>query len=308
VNLPLNPLVVRELRGGLRSGRRIALLTFCLAVISVFFLGIYLVTAASLGSSSGGVGVAIGASFFPIVVGVELFLICVMTPAQTAGAIVNERERQTYDVLLITPLAPRQIVLGKFGASLAYLVLLLVAALPIESLAFLMGGVDPVELLLASLLELATLALFGSLGLWSSAIFRGSRASTAFAYTVSGILTLGLPVLALFASPLIGSVDPSLLQQPPAWLIYLGEVLAATNPWLTAGLTEAQLQAGFPLFWFHETLGKTSVMLPGPWLLFLVLYATGSLLCLVATGRSVRRRRARHGRIGRWGHRGRRRG
>ncbi|HEY8745058.1 MAG TPA: ABC transporter permease subunit, partial [Chloroflexota bacterium] len=157
MNLPLNPLVVRELRGGLRSGRRIALLTFCLAVISVFFLGIYLVTAASLGSSSGGVGVAIGASFFPIVVGVELFLICVMTPAQTAGAIVNERERQTYDVLLITPLAPRQIVLGKFGASLAYLVLLLVAALPIESLAFLMGGVDPVELLLASLLELATL-------------------------------------------------------------------------------------------------------------------------------------------------------
>ena len=287
----LNPLVVRELRGGLRSGRRITLLTFCLLVISLFFLGIYLATAATLDANGGGGGAAIGSAFFPMVVGVELFLICVLTPAQTAGAIVNERERQTYDVLLVTPLSPCQIVLGKLAASLAYMVLLLVAALPIESLAFLMGGVDPSELLFGSLIQLATLALFGSLGLWSSAIFRGSRASTGFAYAASGLLTLGLPVLALFASPLMRTVAPALLRQPPAWLVYAGELLAATNPWLTAGLTEAQLQAGLPIFWFRETLGKTSVMLPGPWLVFLLVYTAGTLLCLVATTRAVRRRR-----------------
>jgi ABC-type transport system involved in multi-copper enzyme maturation permease subunit len=292
MSLSLNPLIVRELRGGLRSGRRITLLTFCLLVISLFFLGIYLITAASLDSSNGGAGVAVGSAFFPMVVGVELFLICVLTPAQTAGAIVNERERQTYDVLLVTPLSPRQIVLGKLGASLAYVLLLLIAALPIESLAFLMGGVDPMELLFGSLIQLATLALFGSLGLWSSAVFRGNRASTGFAYAATGLLTLGLPVLALFASPLMRTVSPALLQQPPAWLIYFGEALAASNPWLTAGLTEAQLQAGLPLFWFPETLGKTTVMLPGPWLVFLLVYTAGTLLCLVATARAVRRRRA----------------
>lgn len=291
MSLSLNPLLVRELRGGLRSGRRITLLTFCLLAISLFFLGIYLVTAASLDSNNGGAAVAVGSAFFPIVVGVELFLICALTPAQTAGAIVNERERRTYDVLLATPLSPRQIVLGKLGASLAYMVLLLVAALPIESLAFLMGGVDPIELLLGSVIQLATLALFGSLGLWSSAVFRSSRASTGVAYTTSGVLSLGLPVLALFLSPLLGTIDPSLLRQPPTWLVYAGEVLAATNPWLTAGLTEAQLQANLPLFFLPETVGKTTVMLPGPWALFLLTYSVGTLLCLVATARAVRRRR-----------------
>jgi ABC-2 type transport system permease protein len=217
-----------------------------------------------------------------------------MTPAQTAGAIVNERERQTYDVLLATPLTPRQIVLGKLVSSLAYMVLVLVAALPIESLAFLMGGVDPDELLLASLLLLSTLLFFGSLGLWASATFRGSRAATAFAYALCGLLTIGLPVLTLFAAPLMGSIAqsyPTLIQQPPPWLIYTGELLAATNPWSTAALTEAQLRGGYPLFWMHQTLAKTNVDLPGVWLVFLALYAAGSAACLHAAAGSVRRRR-----------------
>lgn len=290
-----NPLVVRELRGGLRSGRRIALLTFCLAVVGLFFMGVYGITAAAVTTSGTGNGFAVGSTFFPFVVGVELFFVCVITPAQTAGAIVNERERQTYDVLLATPLTPWQIVVGKLVASLAYVFLLLVAALPIESLAFLMGGVDPAELVLASLLLLATLALFGSLGLWASAVFRGSRTATAFAYALSGVLTLGLPVLALFASPLVGTLaqsSPSLFQQPPPWLIYTGELLAATNPWATAGLTLAQFQSGSPLLWVHQLFGKTNADLPGPWLIFLALYAAGTFLCLTATARAIGRRRA----------------
>ncbi|MGI8916548.1 MAG: ABC transporter permease [Chloroflexota bacterium] len=295
MNIRLNPLVVRELRGGLRGGRRIALLTFCLTVLGLFFFGAYAVASATLAAGGGGTGYAVGSAFFPMVVGVELFFVCVITPAQTAGAIVSERERHTYDVLLVTPLTPIQIVLGKLVSSLAYMLLLLIAALPIESLAFLMGGVDPDELLLASLLLLGTLVFFGSVGLWASTVFRGSRAATAFAYAMSGLLTLGLPVMALFVSPLMGSLAisyPTLLEQPPPWLIYTGELLAASNPWLSAALTEAQLQAGLPLIWFPQTLGKTNVDLPGIWLVFLLFYALGSLLCLLAAARSVRRRRA----------------
>jgi ABC-2 type transport system permease protein len=293
--MQLNPLVVRELRGGLRGGRRIALLTFCLAIVGLVFLGIYAITSAALVTGNGSNGYAVGSAFFPMVVGIELFFICAMTPAQTAGAIVNERERQTYDVLLVTPLVPRQIVLGKLVSSLAYMVLLLVAALPIESLAFLMGGVDPDELLLAALLLLGTLVFFGSIGLWASAVFRTSRAATAFAYASTGLVTLGVPVVALFASPMMGSLAltfPSLFQQPPPWLLYTGELVAATNPWLTAGLTEAQLQSGQPLLWLHETVSTTSLDLPGPWLVFLVLYSLGTWLCVHAAIRSLKRRRA----------------
>ena len=158
-----------------------------------------------------------------------------------------------------------------------------------------MGGVDPAELVVATLLLLGTLAFFGSIGLWASAVFRTSRAATAFAYAVSGLFTLGLPILTLFASPLMGSLAlnyPSLVQQPPPWLLYTGELLAATNPWLTAGLTEAQFQSGLPLLWLHETVSKTNLDVPGPWLLFLVLYAGGTWLCFHATARALKRRRA----------------
>jgi hypothetical protein len=130
--------------------------------------------------------------------------------------------------------------------------------------------------------------------LWASATFRGSRAATAVAYALCGLLTIGLPVLALFVAPLIGSIAlsyPTLTDQPPPWLVYTGEMLAATNPWLTAALTEAQLRGGYPLFWMHQTLGKTNVDLPGVWLVFLALYAAGSAACLHAAAGAVRRRR-----------------
>lgn len=291
----LNPLIVRELRGGLRSGRRVALLTFFLTVVGLFFLAVYAITAASMSNSSGfSAGPALGDTFFPLIVGVALFFVCTITPAQTASAIVGERERRTYDLLLVTPLSPWQIVLGKLSTGLAHVAILLVAALPIASLAFLLGGVGPDELLLAALLLFATVLLFGSMGLWASAVFRSSRGAMAFAYALTGALTLGLPVAALFGPlPLVlGRAYPALLAAPPPWLVYTAELLAATNPWVVAGLTEAQLQNGSSLFWFHQAYGTTNVDLPGPWLLFLALYLLGSALLLWATARSVRRWRA----------------
>jgi ABC-type transport system involved in multi-copper enzyme maturation permease subunit len=296
VKAELNPLIVRELRGGLRSGRRIALLTFFLTVVGLFFLGVFQIAASALESESGApAGSAIGGTFFPIVVAAELFFVCAITPAQTAGALAVERERQTYDLLLVTPLAPGEIVLGKLASGLAYVLLLLLAALPMQSLAFLMGGVGPEQLALAFLLLGLSALLFGCLGLWASAIFRGSRAASAFAYALTGLLTLGLPAAALFLSPL-GALfvqsHQSLLTEPPPWLIYTAELLAATNPWVVAGMTEAQLQAGTSLVWFHQVFGKTHADLPGPWLLFVLLYALGAALLLWWTARLVRRRRA----------------
>lgn len=291
----MNPIVVRELRGGLRSGRRIALMTFFLTIVAVAFLSVYAATTAALSATGSSSGAGIGAVFFPLTIGVELLFLCLLTPAQTAGALVGERERQTYDVLLSTPLTPWQVTTGKLAANIGFTALLLVAALPIQSLAFLMGGVGPEELLLAALLLLATLLCFGSLGLWASTLFRGSRAAVAFAYALSGALSLGLPFLAAFTAPIsiaVASAAPNLAAAPPPWLIYVGELLAATNPWITAGLTEAQLRGGLPLFWLHQVFGKTHVDVPGPWLIFLALYALASWLFLWLTARSVRTHRA----------------
>src|SRR5690606_2792836 len=54
-----------------------------------------------------------------------------MAPTFAAGAISGEKERKTYEMLLASPLRPWSIVLGKLVASLAHLVALIVASLPI---------------------------------------------------------------------------------------------------------------------------------------------------------------------------------
>lgn len=291
----LNPIVVRELRGGLRSGRRVALLTFFLLIVGAFLLGVFAAAAATLEQGDfSAQSAALGAAFFPLIVGVELFFVCLVAPAQTAGALTSERERQTYDGLLVTPLTPWRIVLGKLVAGLAYTCLLLVAAVPLQSMAFLMGGVGPEELLLALLLLFMTMLVFGCLGLWSSARFRTTRSAGSFAYVLTGALTLGIPVASAFSRPFLYAVTqahPELAAAPPPWLIYAGELLSATNPWITAGLTLAQLQSASSLFWLHQTFGKTAVGLPGPWLVFTAVYVLLAALLLWRTTRLVQRRR-----------------
>ena len=71
----------------------------------------------------------VGKLFFAAVTAVELGLICLLAPALTADLISGERERQTLDLLLVTPLSRRQIVVGKLVAALGSLMLLIVLAL-----------------------------------------------------------------------------------------------------------------------------------------------------------------------------------
>src|SRR5205085_6000411 len=91
-----------------------------------------------------------GRSIYHWLLFVMLALICFIVPGLTAGAIAGERERQTLIPLQITLLSPRSIVFGKLLASLAFVVLLVVAALPFLSVSFLLGGVAASEVVKAS--------------------------------------------------------------------------------------------------------------------------------------------------------------
>ena len=72
-----------------------------------------------------------GRLVFESVVLIMTVLVLFFVPALCAGAIAGERERQTLATLQVTLLRPRSILLGKVVAALAYLVLLIVAALPV---------------------------------------------------------------------------------------------------------------------------------------------------------------------------------
>ena len=64
-----------------------------------------------------------------------------LAPIFTAGAITQEKDSQTYDILLATPLTNGQIVLGSLLSRLFFIVALLVSGIPIFSITQIFGGV-----------------------------------------------------------------------------------------------------------------------------------------------------------------------
>jgi ABC-type transport system involved in multi-copper enzyme maturation permease subunit len=81
--------------------------------------------------------------FFFIFISLQFIAAVLFTPALTAGAIAEERQRKTLEYLLATDLGNHEIVLGKLVSRLGYLTLFLLTGLPMLSLLQFLGGVDP---------------------------------------------------------------------------------------------------------------------------------------------------------------------
>src|SRR5262249_8031663 len=86
--------------------------------------------------------------FFFTFMAAQLLLVVVLTPAYTAGAIAEEKERKTLEFILATDLRNREIVLGKVVSRVAHLSLFILAGLPVLSFMQFVGGVPPLPLLL----------------------------------------------------------------------------------------------------------------------------------------------------------------
>jgi ABC-type transport system involved in multi-copper enzyme maturation permease subunit len=100
---------------------------------------------------------------------VQALAVLVLTPIVVAGAIAEERQQGTLDLLRTTALADREIALGKLAARLTHLGLILLAGLPVLSLLQLFGGIDPETLWLVFGLTFLSGVALGCLALTCSA-------------------------------------------------------------------------------------------------------------------------------------------
>lgn len=192
-----NPIVIKELRGRMRGRRTFIVLTIYLLLIAGLIAVIYnlLVLEASNRSSwDPAFRQNMGKVIFGSVIGFELLLIGFIGPALTAGAITGERERQTFNLLRTTLISSRSLVLGKLISSCAYLLLLVFAALPLEALAFIIGGVGAEEMLVASLMLLVNIFFFCALGILCSSFTKRTLTATITSYTaiLISMLLIGL--------------------------------------------------------------------------------------------------------------------
>jgi ABC-type transport system involved in multi-copper enzyme maturation permease subunit len=106
--------------------------------------------------------------FFHGFMTLQFLAVFALTPAFTAGAIAEEKDRRTLEFLFTTDLHSHEIVLGKLVSRLAFLTLLLLTGLPVLSLLQFLGGVDPnlvaggFAAVLLTMLSLASLSLLNS--------------------------------------------------------------------------------------------------------------------------------------------------
>lgn len=202
-----NPVVLKELRSRMRGSRAFIIITVYLTLLSCLVSLVY----ASMAASYSNTGVTnilpqtVGKSVFGVVVGIELLMVCFLAPALTAGAIAAERERQTFDLLRATLLPARSLVWGKLFSAMSFLLLLLLVGFPIQSLAFVLGGISVEEVLVSFLMLLVTAFGFSALGLFISSLMRTTLASTVVSYVGAVLLVFGVPLLLLIAISFFGS-------------------------------------------------------------------------------------------------------
>jgi ABC-type transport system involved in multi-copper enzyme maturation permease subunit len=298
-----NPVTIKELRGRMRGPRAFAVMTIYLLLMAGFAVTLYVLYGSALTlSDTVAQGGTIGRTLFTGIVGIELFLVTFIVPAFTAGAITGERERQTYDLLKTTLLAPRAFVVGKLISALSYIFLLLLAAIPLQSIAFLFGGVSESEIALAFVILLVTGIALGTIGLYFSAIMQRTLAASIATYGFALVITIGLPVimvvivsvlgpffLALFGGRSSGTLGLPIFVQALMW--YGFGVLVCTNPLATAFVTQSLLVERQEAGIFTQTLassGTTTVIpLISPWIIFCVFYLILSGILIIATIRRV---------------------
>lgn len=155
----LNPILVREARTRMRGFRPYLILTVFLLLLILSTFGIYQYMVFQARTGMVVLSSHIGQALFKGLAFTEMLFIVLVAPILTSGAISGERERLTYDMLLATPLKPGQMLAGKLIGALSYLLLLIVASIPVFSTVLIFGGVE-LRTLIWVVLLLGSAALF----------------------------------------------------------------------------------------------------------------------------------------------------
>lgn len=127
---------------------------------------------------------------FPVLGGCELGIICMVLPVMTATSIAGERERQTLEIMLTTPVRSFSIIAGKLASAMATTFMYVAATLPFLAVSFVVGGLG-----WKSLFEFIGIVLYVDIYIGSFGMFYSCVRKTSVAATISTIITVVAIVL-----------------------------------------------------------------------------------------------------------------
>ena len=180
----LNPILVKETRQALKSFQFTA--TFILLLIACWVV------------TMGGVAyigprifyAAEGGSLMLWYYGILAFPLAVVVPYAAFRSLASEREDNTYDLLSITTLKPRQIITGKLGSSIVQMGVFFSAITPCLAFTYLLRGID-----LPTIAVLLAYLFFWSLALSMVGILVATLTKRRFAHVFLSVAFLGALLL-----------------------------------------------------------------------------------------------------------------
>ncbi|HET9084677.1 MAG TPA: ABC transporter permease [Candidatus Limnocylindrales bacterium] len=226
---------VKELRGRMRGRRAFIILTIYLLLLGGFALMVEQIMEQQFQNpftgASATAGPAIGQAIFAAVLLLMTLQVVFLAPSSTAGAISLEREKQTLELLVTTPISSFAIVIGKLLSALVYVFLLIAASIPLMAVVFVFGGVGPEDIVRGYIVLIVTALGLGSFGILCSSLVKRTTASTAI--TIFGVLaiTIGTVFLLVFWQAM-GSFDATGNRRPGPLGIRTPYPLAWINPFL----------------------------------------------------------------------------
>ncbi|MFO0973156.1 MAG: ABC transporter permease subunit [Phycisphaerae bacterium] len=250
--VPANPILVRVVQSG---GKRRAHLMIRAGYLTVMAIAIFFFILFG-GTSSGGSLAELAKNAtqtFYYASTLQLFFVCIIAPIFAAAAITQEKDSQTFSILLSTPLTNSQIVLGSLLSRLYFVIVLLLASVPLYCITMVYGGVTSAEIALSIALAGATALITATCAIAISVIKVGTG-RTIFSF----YLAIFFYLLALwFASTLPAFIPPEARPGPGggermSWLSAFHPFLAL---WVVLNKTPAPDFAavahyGFPRAWW----------------------------------------------------------
>ncbi len=227
---------VKELRGRMRGRRAFVSVTIYVLIVAGFawMVGRILEDSAlqQFAFNPQFQSASIGRGIFDALMILQTLMISILAPASTAGTISGERERQTLDLLAVTPISSVAIVVGKLLSSLTWVFVLITASIPVAALVFVYGGVAPDDLLRGYLMLFVTAITFGAVGMFFSALVRRSGAATGLTFVAVLVATVGLTfVWVFFRATEANNLDATALaaKRPSEALLYLNPFVAQAD-------------------------------------------------------------------------------
>jgi hypothetical protein len=158
--------------------------------LQLFLVFAYLMLGGESGGASGVINWTAGRSVFEFLQGMLLVTLMVLVPAYACIRLASERGDHNVDLLFISTLRPRNIILGKFFAALVLAVLVLSACAPFITFAYLMRGIDVPTILTILGIDLLCL-LFGTMIALFLAAVPGGRVLKVI-FCLIGFILLGI--------------------------------------------------------------------------------------------------------------------